>query len=115
MPRPLTLRETAPYAVKEGARQLGARLRIARRRRGLRLRDLAQRAGIAYDTARAVEQGNLLTGIGAYFALIWALGLEEEFGRLMDPKQDAEGERLALAALPQRVPGPRLGSADNDF
>ena len=114
MPRPLVLAESAPYAVKSAIRELGQRLRLARRRRRLTIRQLAERAGIAYDTARAVESGKLMTGIGAYFALIWALGLEAELTRFMDPEHDAEGKGLALAATPERVRS-KKPDVDNDF
>ena len=114
MPRPLMLGETAPYAVKSAARELGTRLRLARKRRLLTLRQLAARAGVAYGTARAVENGNLMTGVGAYFALIWALGLDSELAQFMDPERDTDGKQLALARTPKRV-RPKAGVTDDDF
>jgi transcriptional regulator with XRE-family HTH domain len=114
MPTPLKLNETAPYAVKAAARRLGERIRLARKRRSLTLRELASKAGIAYDTCRAVEQGNLMTGIGAYFALIWAMGLESEFAGFLDSDRDEEGKQLELGRTPQRVRH-RTKDSDNDF
>jgi transcriptional regulator with XRE-family HTH domain len=114
MPRPLMLNETAPYAVKSAAIELGERIRLARKRRLMTLRQIAARAGIAYETARAVENGKLMTGIGAYFALVWALGLERELAQFMDPERDTEGKQLVLAKTPKRA-RPKTESADNDF
>lgn len=114
MPRPLMLAETAPRAVKTAARQLGSRIRLARKRRSLTLREIAARAGISYDTARAVESGNLMTGIGAYFALVWALGLETELAAFMDSERDSEGKQLALARTPDRV-RVRTAKVDDNF
>ena len=114
MPRPLMLADTAPRAVRVGARELGSRIRLARKRRSLTLREIAARAGISYDTARGAESGNLMTGIGAYFALVWALGLEAELAAFMDPERDAEGKQLALARTPERVRG-RVAKDDDDF
>jgi transcriptional regulator with XRE-family HTH domain len=95
------------------ARLLGVRLRVARKRRHLTLREVAAKAGIAYDTARAVESGNVQTGFGAYLAHAWALGLDNKFTDLLRPEDDTEGGALALANLPERV---RHSSAsDNDF
>ena len=65
MPRPLMFAASAPAAVEEAARTLGARIRLARLRRRVSLRDLAQRAGVNHKTAAAVEAGSLLTGLGA--------------------------------------------------
>ena len=78
-------------------------MRLARIRRRILLRELASRAGISYDTARAVEAGNLLTGLGAYLALIWALGLEREFTHFLNPDADIEGKQLDLARTPERA------------
>ena len=55
---------TAPAAVEEVARTLGSRIRLARMRRRVPLRELAERAGVNHKTAGAVEVGSLLTGIG---------------------------------------------------
>ena len=105
---------TAPAAVEEAARTLGSRIRLARTRRRVPLRELAARAGMNHKTAAAVEAGNLLTGIGAYLALIWALGLERQLTRLLEPDQDEEGKQLELARTPKRA-RPRKGSIDADF
>jgi transcriptional regulator with XRE-family HTH domain len=103
MPRPLQLNQTAPLAVRNGAQRIGERLKTARKRRRLTLRELAAKAGVSYDTARAVEAGNLQTGLGAYLALLWAMGLEAEIQAFADPERDEEGKQLELARLPQRV------------
>lgn len=114
MPRPLLFAASAPAAVEQAARELGQRLRLARVRRRLSQRQLASRAGISYVTMRAVEAGSLLTGLGAYLAAIWALGLEREFSTLLDPDSDIEGKQLELSRTPQRARAKR-GSARADF
>src|SRR5262245_27558978 len=97
MPRHLKFTEAAIQTVRSGANELGARIRVARKRRQLTLREAAARAGIAYDTARAVERGNPMTGVGAYLALIWVLGLEGELRSLLHPDHDEEGKRRAMS------------------
>jgi len=114
MPRPLMFAATAPAAVLEVSRTLGLRIRLARARRRIPLRELAERAGVNHKTAAAVEAGNLLTGIGAYLAIIWALGLEREAAKLLDPDQDEEGKQLELARTPKRARA-KKGSTDGDF
>lgn len=114
MPSPLLFANSAPAAVEEAARELGRRVRLARVRRRLPQRELASRAGISYVTMRAVEAGGLLTGFGAYLAVIWALGLERELASFLDPDADIEGKQLELARTPQRA---RAGKASvrDDF
>jgi hypothetical protein len=114
MPRPLMFAATAPAAVEEAARALGSRIRLARIRRRLPLRELAQRAGVNHKNADAVESGSLLTGLGAYLALIWALGLEREVAKLLDPDHDEVGKQLELARTPKRARA-KKGSIDADF
>ncbi len=114
MSRLLMLNETAPYAVKQATRDLGQRIRLARKRRQMTLQQIAARAGVSYQTAFAVEKGHLMTGIGAYFALIWALGLDREMAQFMDPERDLEGKQLALARTPKRVRA-KVEAAENDF
>lgn len=114
MPRPLQLKETAPFAVKDGAKRIGERVTLARKRRRLTLRDLAAKAGISYDTARAVEAGNLQTGIGATLAVLWAMGLESEIDGFINSNLDEEGKQLEIARLPQRVKHSKAG-IDGEF
>ena len=114
MPRPLRFAATAPALVAEIARTLGSRIRLARMRRRVSLRELAERAGVNHKTAAAVEAGNLLTGIGAYLALIWALGLELEVMSLLNPDHDEEGKQRELARTPKRARA-KKGSSDADF
>lgn len=114
MPRPLMFAATAPAVVAEAARTLGSRIRLARIRRRITRRDLAERAGVNHKTAAAVEAGNLLTGVGAYLALIWALGLERELAQLLAPDHDQEGQQLELARTPKRARA-KGGARDADF
>jgi transcriptional regulator with XRE-family HTH domain len=114
MPKPLAFAATAPAAVLEAGRELGRRVRLARVRRRIALRELASRAGISYDTARAVEAGSLVTGLGAYLAVVWALGLERELAGLLNPDTDVEGKQLELARTPERA-RTKKGRLDADF
>jgi transcriptional regulator with XRE-family HTH domain len=114
MPAKLRFASTAPHAVQTAAAEVGRRIRLARKRRRLTLREAAARAGIAYDTAGAVERGNLMTGFGAYLALIWALGLEYELASFLSPDRDEEGKQLELAHMPERVRH-RRPKSDDDF
>lgn len=113
MPRPLQFAECAPAAVELAAQELGARLRLARVRRQLSQRALALRAGISYVTIRSVEAGSLQTGLGAYLAVVWALGLESELAAFLDPDKDAEGKLLERARTPRRARAKSRARAKN--
>jgi transcriptional regulator with XRE-family HTH domain len=113
MPRLALSEDVAPAKVVAAAHRLGQNIRTARQRRQLRQEDLAAHAGITVPTLRRVESGSLGTGLGAYIAILWALGLEGDLDPVADPTYDLEGRTLEAAARGERV---RSGDAlSNDF
>ena len=94
---------TVPYAVERALKRLGANIALARQRRGMRQTDLANKAGITAVTMRRVENGMSTTGIAAYLAALWALGLESEFADIASPDRDEEGKTRERARSPERV------------
>lgn len=73
-------------------REFGERLRLARLRRKLTAKQVAERAGMAPMTLRAVERGGSGVTIGAYLAVMQVLGLEQDFGLLA--KADVIGREI---------------------
>jgi transcriptional regulator with XRE-family HTH domain len=103
MPRVAMSEDAAPAKVVATARRLGTNIRTARQRRQLRQQDLAAHAGITVPTLRRVEAGALGTGLGAYIATLWALGLEAGLADVADPVSDLEGRTLEAASRGERV------------
>ena len=79
----------------------------------MRQLDLARRAGITVQTLRRVESGSLGTGIGAYLAALWAMGLDSAIADLASPDADVEGRTLEAARRGQRIRSPKR--LDDDF
>ena len=77
---------------------LGARLRIARLRRKLPAKQLAERAGMSPMTLRSVERGGAGVTLGAYAAVMQVLGLEQDIALLA--RADPVGRDLQDARLP---------------
>lgn len=100
-------------AVERTVEQVGRHIAVARLRRGWRQQDVADKAGITRATLVGIEQGKLGTGIGAYVAVLWALGLHDGVAHLAAPDQDAEGLTLEAARLPTRAR--RSTALDDDF
>jgi transcriptional regulator with XRE-family HTH domain len=105
--------DRAPGEVTEAIARLGRNIATARVRRRMSQRDLGRRAGISHITMGRVEAGHPTTAIGAYWAALWALGLEREFKELAAPDRDEEGKALELAREPRRVR--HSGGLDADF
>ncbi len=105
--------EMTAQAVILKAQHLGARIRAARTRRGLRREDLAAKAGVSRSTLEKVERGDLGAAFGAYVKSLWALGLDGELDLVADPGLDRDGLALELNAQSMRV---RVQvPKDNDF
>jgi len=103
MPHQNVNRDAAPAAVQSTVSELGRSIATARIRRRLREEGLAARAGISRTTLRRIEEGELGTGIGAYTAALWALGLEAQLAAVASPETDIEGQTLETAHRGERV------------
>ncbi len=104
---------SAPEAVVQIVARLGSNIATARLNRRWRQEDLAAKAGVTRGVIRRVEAGYLGVGIGAYVAVLWAMGLHQDIADLASPVRDLEGQTLTAARLGQRArPGTEL---DDEF
>lgn len=83
--------------------QFGGRLRMARLRRRLTAKHLAERAGMTAVTLRNLERGNAGVTIGAFLAVMQALGVDGDLDLLL--RDDPVGRQVQDATLPQRGRG----------
>lgn len=112
MPKQYVKRATVPPEVQPVLQQLGLHIATARRRRGIRLVDLARQIGISAPTMVRLERGEPTVSFGAFAMALWALGLLNDLARVGDPRHDEVGLARDLEHLPKHVGRPRL---DNDF
>lgn len=99
MPTPIT----PPNAVRRALRKLGQDMADARKRRGLTMEIVANRAFTTRKTLARIEEGDFGVSMGLYASVLLALGLLEGLGDLADPANDPVGMQLAAADLPKRV------------
>ncbi|HEX6746965.1 MAG TPA: helix-turn-helix transcriptional regulator [Longimicrobium sp.] len=109
----ITYTHAMPASADEVLNQLGQNIAAARLRRRWRQADLAAKAGITRATVIAIEHGRAGTGIGAYVAVLWALGLHADVARIAAPDRDVEGATLEAARLGTRARRP--APLDDDF
>jgi transcriptional regulator with XRE-family HTH domain len=76
---------------------LGQRLELARLRRGLQSKQVAERAGMAALTLRSIERGSATVTMGAYLAVMQVLGLEDDLSQIA--RSDETGRHLQDAKL----------------
>jgi transcriptional regulator with XRE-family HTH domain len=84
-------------ATSELLMRFGERLRLARRRRRLSAKQVAERAGMVPMTLRSVERGGPGVTIGAYLAVMQVLGIEKDLEQLA--AADPLGRELQDARL----------------
>jgi transcriptional regulator with XRE-family HTH domain len=109
MPRHAKIASALPLPVSSAIRELGGNIATARRRRRETQAALATRVMVSLPTLRKMERGDPSVGIAVYFSALWALGLVSAIKGLAAPQDDAAGQLLDLAHLPQRI---RHGRAD---
>ncbi len=92
-------------SARKALSSLGDNLRMARLRRRLSARQVAERAGISRPTLAAIEKGSENVGMGAYVNVIMVLGLLDDLVKVA--ADDELGRKLQDSELivRQRAPG----------
>lgn len=91
-------------ATEELLKEFGERLRLARMRRRLQAKEVAQRAGMTEVTLRRVERGLPGVSMGAYLAVMQVLQLQGDVAKWAT--DDIQGRHLQDAEL-QNAKRPR--------
>ena len=92
--------------------QMGEQIRLARLRRLLPSELVAERANVSRQTLTSIEKGAPSVSLGAYAAVLHALGgLEQDL--LLIARDDELGRKLQDLNLPQRRRAPRREEKKN--
>jgi transcriptional regulator with XRE-family HTH domain len=105
---------SVPDPVTAQLADLGARLRLARKRREWTAGELAERLGVTRATVAKLERGAPGSSIGVLATALWAMGLTG-LDRLAPTEEDLHGIALERARAPKRVRKRSERGDDYDF
>lgn len=91
-----------PFDVVIMSRQLGASLKIARKRRGLTQDEVARRIGATRFVILNAEKGESVTS-HHLFSMLWLYGLLGQMLESLSDSKDVIGMSYEKSRLPQRV------------
>ena len=94
--------------------QLGEYIRVARKRRGMTLDDMASRMFVTRKTLARLENGDPGVSLAVLASALWVLGFEKDLKEVALPEKDKVGNYLDRQRLPQRV-RPSKPKDDLDF
>lgn len=107
------LLQAPPYMVKKAIQMLGVNLKKARIRRGLTLKNVAEKIGTGVKAVGDAEKGKISTSIAVFTALLWVYDLIQPMDSLANPLLDKVGLKLSELKSPKRVRAKK--EIDNDF
>ena len=110
------LNNSLPVEITECISILGERIRLARKRRGLTMQEMASRMFVTRKTLARLEKGEPGVSLAVLTAALWVLGLENDLKNLANPEQDTVGIFHERKRLPERVRSAQSDQKDDlDF
>ena len=98
-----SLHDMLPPLVSRSLAKFGGDLAVARRKRHLTIKMMAERTGVAPNTYSRIEKGDPTAALGAYAMALYVLGFGGALGELVDARRDEVGLIHDEERLPQRV------------
>ena len=104
-----------PAVVVDQLQKLGRDFTVARKRRHLSLREMAQRMMVNLKTVQRLEKGDPTVGIGMVAAALWILGMHRRLGDLVAPETDTTALNEDIRNLPRDFRKTRTRNDKYDF
>lgn len=96
-------RRPTPRPVQRALREVADDVTAWRKLRGLTQDQVADRAGVATNTVRRLEDGDAGVSLGNLLRVLRSLGIVDSLLRSLDPYESDVGRLRADQQLPQRI------------
>ncbi|MBN1113973.1 MAG: helix-turn-helix domain-containing protein [Oligoflexia bacterium] len=101
-----------PAQLEPVIKKIGNNIEIARKRRGLSRKVLAERMLVSIPTLTRLEHGDVNISFGVLVNALWCMGIHRELSNLAAPDLDEIGKSMEISKLPERI---KQKKEDNDF
>ncbi len=103
MPQNRLSKSSLPPEMADVISRLGERIRIARKRRGITMEEMASRMFINRKTLGRLEKGDSGISLAVFISALWVLGLDKDIMDVALPERDPVGIFHERKRLPERV------------
>ena len=115
MARNTKSKDGLPQSLVYLIRDLGDKIRLARKKRRLTMEDMASRMFVTRKTLKRLEDGEPTVGLGVLASALMVLGLEKDLEKLAAPETDDVGNVLDREKHAQTRRVRQKKSVDMDF
>ncbi len=99
----MSMKRTYPIPVQRVLRQLGEDIRVARKRRLIKVSTMAERMGVSEPTLRKIENGDPTVQLGHLAQALFVLQMLDGLSKLASVGKDEIGQMLEEERLPKRI------------
>lgn len=107
MPKASPAQKALPIPANEALRQVGQNIRIARKRRRMSLRELAERSLLTIPTVQRAEREPGKVSLAVLAQILFVLNLLDGLKAVASPAGDVEGQALEVGRLPKSARQPK--------
>ena len=92
-------KDALPIPIREKFKELGERIRFARKRRTITMETMAARMFVTRNTLTRLENGDPTIGFHVVASALWVLGLENDLDKLADKRNDTIGFNISAQEI----------------
>ncbi len=115
MTRKTPSKEGLPFSLRKKIMTVGHNIRLARKRRGLTMQDMAKRMFVTRKTLNRLESGDPGVSMSILAAALMTLGLESDLEKLANPEMDNTGNIIDREKYAQKQRVRQQKKIDIDF